>query len=73
MRYDLHTNIKSMTDSEFVAEARRRCELSIANTGVGKWLREALQRVESHPDRNLPKKARQVAGIEDLKHTEGAE
>ena len=73
MRYDLHTNIKSMTDSEFVAEARRRCELTIANTGAGKWLQDALRRIEGHADSHLPEKARQVAGMEDLKHNEGAE
>ena len=34
-----------MLDVDFIAEARRRCEQSIKNTGTGEWLEEALIRM----------------------------
>lgn len=34
------------SNADFIAEARERCKLSISNTATGKWLDEALDRLE---------------------------
>jgi len=33
-------------NTDFVAEARTKCEMSIRNTAVGDWLGDALRRLE---------------------------
>ena len=42
----LSVETKGMSDAEFVATAKYRCEIMIPNTFGGAWLSEALRRLE---------------------------
>lgn len=37
--------LDSLSTSDFITEARHRCRYALANTGVGRWLDEALDRL----------------------------
>ena len=56
---------------EFIAEARKRCAMSIRNTAVGDWLRDALRRLEEADAENarLREELRQgLIGCDDCGH-----
>jgi len=69
----MRRDINLMSDAQFVRECRVLCPVTFSSMGAGKWLQDALRRIEGHADSHLPEKAHQVAGMEDLKHNEGAE